>query len=106
MALGAKDRPLAACPLPAPKLNGTMNTNLLRMLLLEPLQLAVCLLVVRALTLKLRCKAAYLSLKCLYLRFRIRQAVECKRKTLADYVRNRQVFQGVSGNSDKAHGMC
>ncbi|MGO8928397.1 MAG: hypothetical protein ACLQU3_16135 [Limisphaerales bacterium] len=80
-----------------------MNTNLFRVLILEPLQLLACLLVVEALTLNLRLKAAVLQLQGVYLRFRLRQAVKSKRKTLAHYIRYRQVFQGVSSGINDTH---
>ena len=62
-----------------------MNTNLLKMLILEPLQILACLLVLRALTLKLRIKTAYLSLKVRYLSFKCLNLVTSKRKLLAEY---------------------
>ena len=85
------------------KFNHPMNTNLLRVLVLEPLQLLLCLLVVKLLTFKCRCHSAYPHLKLSYLRFRLRQTVNRKRKTLADYVRYRQVFEGVSGAINETH---
>ena len=60
-------------------------TNLLRVLILEPLQILACLLVIRALTLKLRLKAAYLNLKVRHLTFQIGKLVFCKRKLLREY---------------------
>src|SRR2546425_6795076 len=104
MALGTKRHPLTRCALSATKLNSrSMNLNLLRVLIFEPLQLLLCLLVVNALTVKCRCHASFLRLQCLYLRFRLRQTVERKRKTLADYIRHRNLFEGVSGNFKQSH---
>lgn len=59
---------------------GSSAGNLLSVLILEPLKLLACLLVVRALTLKLRLKVAYLSLKARYIRFRIGKLILRKRK--------------------------
>ncbi len=81
------------------------KSNLLRVFVLEPLQLLACLLVVEALTLKLRLKATVLQLQGVYLRFRIRQSIKRKRKTLADYVRYRKIFQCVSGNIEQTHNV-
>jgi len=100
-----KCNPNPARALPAPKLNIAMNSNLLRVLVLEPLQLLLCLLVVETLTLKLRLKATRLRLQNLYLRFRIRETVKRKGKTLANYVRYRKVFQCVSGDFKEAHNV-
>ena len=80
-----------------------MNTNLLRVLILEPLQLLFCLLIVEACILKLRLKLSVLGLQRLYLRFRVRQTVERKRKTFPDDVRHRDFFECVSGKINQAH---
>jgi len=80
-----------------------MNPNLFRMLFLEPLQLLLCLLVVEACILKLRLKFAVLRLQQIYLRFRLRQAVDGQRKTLAHNARERDFVEGVSGKIDQAH---
>jgi hypothetical protein len=62
-----------------------MKTNIFRVLILKPLQLLACLLVVKALTLKLRLKVGILSAQGIYLRFQIRKLVFSKRKLLAEY---------------------
>jgi len=64
-----------------------MNTNLLRVLFVEPLRLLACHLVVKLLTLKLRFKVACLSLKVRYLSFKLGKLVLSKRKLLAEYRR-------------------
>jgi len=80
-----------------------MNPNLFRVLFLEPLQLLACLLVVKAFTLKTRLRTCQLRFRLFVLDFRLRREVERKRKTLAEYVRYRKVFKGVSGNVEEAH---
>ena len=68
-----------------------MNTNFLRVFLLEPLQLLFYLIVIRALNLKLRFKLGCLRLKISYLTFQRRKLVFSKSKLLAEYCR-RTVF--------------
>ena len=85
------------------KLYPTMKSDLFCKLLLEPLYLLTSLMVVEALTLKLRFKAAILSLQNFYLRFRLGQTVKRKRKTLAHYIRERQLLQGITGGFKEAH---
>ncbi len=82
-----------------------MNNNLFGMFIKKPLQLFFCLVVVEALIFKLNLKAAILRLEGFYLRFRLRQTVKSKRKTFADYIRNRQIFEGVSGSVNEAHSL-
>ena len=64
-----------------------MNTNIFRVLILEPLKILACLFVIRALTFKLCLKAAYLSLKVRYLTFHVGKLVLSKRKLLTEYRR-------------------
>ena len=74
------------------------------MFLPEVMQLILYLLVVNLLTFKLRVKAAILRLEFRYLGFRLRQAINRKRKTLSDNIRERNFFQGGSSGFDKTHG--
>lgn len=83
-----------------------MNTNLLRVLILEPLQLLACLIAVESYNLKLRQKLAKLGLHHRYLTLKNQRLVEGKRKTLAEYVRHRNLFQCVSGNINESHNLC
>ena len=64
-----------------------MDTNIFRVLILEPLKILACLFVIRALTFKLCLKAAYLSLKVRYLTFHVGKLVLSKRKLLTEYRR-------------------
>ncbi|OQB92866.1 MAG: hypothetical protein BWX84_00776 [Verrucomicrobia bacterium ADurb.Bin118] len=80
-----------------------MNNNLLRVRILEPLQLLACLVAVECYKLKLRLKLAKLRLQCRYLSFKTRRLVKSQRKTLAEYGRHRNLFQGISGNVNQAH---
>ena len=98
-----KRRPLASRPRPASELDGALNAHLLRVYLLEPLQLLLCLFVVKAFTLQMRVRTCQLRLRIFVVQFRLRREVERKRKTLAQYVRYRQVFQGVAGDVQEAH---
>ena len=103
MAFGAERYPCTRRPLSSSKLYQSMNANIFRVLVLEPLILLLCLAVVETLNLKLRLKIGLLRLQNLYLRFRIRKTVERERKAFAHYVRDREVFQGVLGNGEYAH---
>ena len=67
MADRTKWNPCATSALTAPKLNTTMNSNLLRVLLLESLQRLLRLLMIRVLNLKLCIKLCCLRLKLRYL---------------------------------------
>ena len=84
VALGTKRQPLATRALAAPKLNHSVNTNLLGVLGLDLLQLLLCLLVVKALMVKLRIKATFLSLKVRHLPFQICKLVLSKGKLLIE----------------------
>ena len=61
-----------------------MNNNLFFVLFLEPLQLLLCLIVVKVLTFKLRVKFAILKLQFRYLSFKCDKLLLSKRKLLAD----------------------
>ena len=76
--------------------------NRLSMEIAQCLQLLFCLIVIKLLLVKSRCKFAVLSLKNFYLRFRYRKLVNRQRQTLAEYVAHRNGFQGSSGSFDKA----
>jgi hypothetical protein len=69
----------------------------------ELLKLFFCLLVINALTLKLRLKATFLRLQNRYLAFRLRETIKRKQNTLTKYLRDRNVLKGVSGNFDHSH---
>jgi hypothetical protein len=85
MANWTKRNPTPASALSSPKLNTLMNSYLFRMLFLEPLQLLLCLFVIRVLNFKLRFKLGYLRLKFAYLSLQHRKLVSSKRKLLAKY---------------------
>jgi hypothetical protein len=90
VAFGTKTHPFPARPFAAPKFNHVVNTNLLRVLVLEPLQLLFCLAVISVINLKLRLKLYYLryrvlnlTLKRVVLRFRQRKVfTEYRRRTV------------------------
>lgn len=86
-----------------PKFDGKNESYFFMHQFLEPLQLLFCLFVIRALTFKLRGKAAFIRLQNLYLALRIRELVKRKRKTFADYVRNREVFERVTREFKHSH---
>lgn len=58
------------------------KTDFFMVRLLECLQLLLCLLVINALTLKLRLKATFLRLQNCYLTFRIRKTVKRKQDAI------------------------
>jgi len=66
VALGAKCCPLASRSVTTPKLDATMNANLLAPGIAQCLKLLLGLLMVGPLTLKLSVKAPLLSLECFY----------------------------------------
>jgi hypothetical protein len=80
-----------------------MNDNLFSVLVLQPLKLLFVILVIEAYTLKLRLKAAILGLQNRYLRFRVGQLIKRKRQSFAEYVRHRDLHQGITGSLKKAH---
>jgi hypothetical protein len=100
----AKSNPNVGCPLAAPKLNPAMNPNLFRVIFLKPLQLLLCILVIRVLNLKLRFKLGYLRLKFAHLSLQHRKLVSSKSKLLAEY-RRRTMFGNQSLNGvERVHG--
>ncbi len=105
MTLWTKGHPLTACALTSPKLNQFRDTNLLRVFILEPLQILARLLVVRALTLKLRIKATYLSLEVRYLSFHCVELVTSKRKLLADNCRRAMLRNQLFDAVENAHSV-
>lgn len=98
-----KSQPLVVGPHSFPELGSFMNESSFMVKFTECLKLAFCIFVVQSFTLKNRLSTCQLRLRLLVLRFRLRREVESHRKTLAEYVRYRQVFQGVSGDSEDAH---
>ena len=106
MAGRAESHPTPIRALAAPKLNTAMNSNLLRVLILEPLQILTCLLVIYTLTLKLRFKAAYLSLKARYFSFKISKLVASKRKLMLEYRRRAVLGNQFLNAIDDSHNVC
>jgi hypothetical protein len=104
MAPRAEWQPFPAGPFPFPKFDRPMNAYLFRVLFPTPLKLALLVLYVLARNLKLRLQFGILRLQRLGLLFERRRLIQRQRKTLAEYVRHRNLFQGISGDIDQAHG--
>lgn len=103
MALWAKWFPRVSGSRSAPKFYVEHDADFFFNQFLELLQLLFCFCMVKAFTLKLRFKAAYLRLKLSYLSFKHRRLIQRKRKTLADYLRYRQVSDRVFGDIKQSH---
>lgn len=103
VAFWTKRKPLPVGSLSTPKFNRVKNPHFLRMFRFESPKLLLCLIAVECYNFKLRLKLAILLLQNRYLSFKCRRLVKSKRKTLAEYIRHRNFFQGVSGNVNEAH---
>ena len=79
------------------------KSNFLMKPFFECLQFLLCLLLIKALTTELCLKATFLHLECRYLTFRLGQTVKGKRKTLADNVRHRNLFERVLSRFIESH---
>ncbi|GEM_PF-2430525 len=95
--------PLVSRALAATKLNRVKYAYFLFMFLPETVQLLLSLLMVKALTFKLRLKYGVLRLKNGYLTFQLHREIKRKRKALAKHVSHRDLFEGISRNVNEAH---
>ncbi len=103
MTLRTKCDPLVSRALAATKLDRVKYAYFLFMLLPETLQLLLALLMVHALNFKSRLKLCVLRLQNRYLTFQLRRQIKRKRKTLAEHVGHRNLFECISSNVDNAH---
>ena len=95
MALRAKRRPARSGSRTPSEFNVSYNANILSKLLLEPMQLFLCLVVLLFCTFKLRLKFAYLNLKVAYLIRRVDKLLLRKNKLLAKDASDRQVLHSI-----------
>jgi len=85
------------------ELDGLNKSSFFTVQFFEPLQLLLCLFVIRALTLKLCAEAASLGLQNFYLTLGVRELVKRKRNAFTKNVCQRNFLKSVSGGFDEAH---
>ena len=79
------------------------NKDIFFKLFLEPFYLVGLIAATNLYCFQRRLQLAYLCLKVRYLSFRIARVVECQRKSLAEYIRYRNLRQGFAGCVNDAH---
>src|SRR5436309_3546557 len=103
MTFWTKRLPIISRPRTFSKFNTSDNSDFFTKHFLECMKLLFSLLVIEALTLKLRLKCANLFLRRTYLALRLFQTIKCKQKTLTKYFRYRQLFESISGDFEHSH---
>lgn len=107
VAKGTEGQPLSAGAYSAAELDAPMNTNFLRMLLLEPLKLLAQIVTLRARKAKLNLQLGILRLECSYLAFQCRRLLQCKVKARLENVGDREFEKPGAEGIENAHcGDC
>ena len=103
MALGTKRFPLITRLRSALEFHIQNESRLLRQTFFELSKLLFRLFMVCLFVLKPRLQATFVLLQLSDLTFDRRSLIQCERKALANYVRDRELSKSVPGNIDQAH---